>query len=145
MTPSACCARRCPAWCTARGFDGSRLAAYGWSVGGYGSLRLAESNPDLLRTVAVLSPAIASGDSVFTDAASLDGSRAGVWCGHSDPFFDAVKELVRLIRPSSSCGVLEQRRTPARLLEPGDARSVLAHRARGSPASMIGAAERRSP
>ena len=88
-----------PAWCTDRGFDGSRLATYGWSMGGYGSLRLAEGNPDLLRAVAVLSPAIAPGDSVFADAALLDGSRTGLWCGNSDPFFDAVQELVRLIRP----------------------------------------------
>jgi predicted esterase len=88
-----------PAWCAARGFDASRLAAYGWSMGGYGSLRLAERNPGLLRAVAALSPAIASGDSVFADASKLDGSRTGLWCGRSDSFFDAVQALAGLIRP----------------------------------------------
>jgi pimeloyl-ACP methyl ester carboxylesterase len=88
-----------PAWCTARGFDASRLAAYGWSMGGYGSLRLAERNPDLLRMVAVLSPAVAPGDPAFVDASKLAPSRTGVWCGRSDPFFPAVQEFVRLIEP----------------------------------------------
>ena len=88
-----------PAWCAARVFDATRLAAYGWSMGGYGALRLAERNPGLLREVAVLSPAVTPGDPACTDAAQLDGSRTGVWCGHSDPFFDAVQQLVTLIRP----------------------------------------------
>jgi S-formylglutathione hydrolase FrmB len=88
-----------PAWCSARGFDASRLAAYGWSMGGYGSLRLAERNPGLLRMVAALSPAVSPGDSAFADASKLDAGRTGVWCGRSDSFFDAVQELARLIHP----------------------------------------------
>lgn len=88
-----------PAWCTDRGFDASRLAAYGWSMGGYGALRLAERNPDLLKTVAVLSPAVAAGDAAFAGAPRLVASRTGVWCGRSDPFFHVVQEFVRLIQP----------------------------------------------
>lgn len=88
-----------PAWCTARGFDASRLAAYGWSMGGYGALRLAEGNPGLLKMVAVLSPAVVPGDHAFADASRLEASRTGVWCGRSDPFFNAVQKFVRLVHP----------------------------------------------
>jgi pimeloyl-ACP methyl ester carboxylesterase len=88
-----------PAWCTARGYDASRLAAYGWSMGGYGALRLAEGNPDLLRMVGALSPAVTPGDAAFADASLLEGSRTGVWCGRSDHFFSAVHEFAQLIRP----------------------------------------------
>ena len=88
-----------PAWCKARGYDATRLAAYGWSMGGYGSLRLAERNPGLLRAVSALSPAVSPGDRVFADVAKLDASRTGLWCGRSDPFFPAVQELAGLIKP----------------------------------------------
>ena len=40
------CWTRCRGGCDARGFDTSRMAAWGWSMGGYGSLRLAEVRPD---------------------------------------------------------------------------------------------------
>jgi predicted esterase len=89
-----------PAWCKARGFDASRLAAYGWSMGGYGSLRLAERNPGLLRAVSALSPAVAPGDSVFADAAKLDASSTGLWCGQSDPFIHAAQALARRTHPA---------------------------------------------
>ena len=51
-------AEEIPAWCTDRGFDSTRLAAYGWSMGGYGALRAAELRPDTLLAVAALSPAV---------------------------------------------------------------------------------------
>ena len=36
-----------PAWCDERGFDTSRMAAYGWSMGGHGTLLAAERQPRL--------------------------------------------------------------------------------------------------
>jgi alpha-beta hydrolase superfamily lysophospholipase len=88
-----------PAWCTERGYDATRLAAYGWSMGGYGALRLAERTPDLLTRVAALSPAIRPGDASFVDVGKLDGSQTGLWCGKSDPFLSAVQQLAVKIRP----------------------------------------------
>jgi enterochelin esterase-like enzyme len=88
-----------PAWCTDRGFDATRLAVYGWSMGGYGALRLAERNPDLLKRVAALSPAITPGDATFVDVARLDGSRTGLWCGKSDSFLKADQALAGKIQP----------------------------------------------
>jgi hypothetical protein len=87
-----------PAWCAARGYDVSRRAAYGWSMGGFGVLRLAENNPQGgLRAVAALSPAVRPGDAAFGAAGHLDGARTGLWCGRSDPLFPAVRELARRI------------------------------------------------
>jgi len=70
-----------PGWLTARGYDATRLAAYGWSMGGYGTLLLAERHPSLLRAVAALSPAIATDDPLITGVTALDPKRLGVWCG----------------------------------------------------------------
>jgi hypothetical protein len=40
-----------PRWLDQRGFDSSRLAGWGWSMGGYGVLGLAEARPGWLRSV----------------------------------------------------------------------------------------------
>lgn len=88
-----------PAWCAARGFDADRLAAYGWSMGGYGALRMAQLNPGALHAVAALSPAVVPGDAALRDASRLDGRRTGLWCGRSDPFVDAVRALAGEILP----------------------------------------------
>ena len=82
-----------PKWAADRGFDSTRLAAYGWSMGGYGALRLAETRPGLLRAVAALSPAVSDGDAVFKDADQLDSPRVGLWCGRSDGFLPDVQHL----------------------------------------------------
>jgi S-formylglutathione hydrolase FrmB len=85
-----------PRWARERGFDDTRLAAYGWSMGGYGALRWAQSNAGTARAaraVAALSPAIGSGDRVLDDADRLDGRRTALWCGRSDSLLDAVQEL----------------------------------------------------
>ncbi len=44
--------------CQIRGLDETKVGAYGWSMGGYGALRLAESHTGLLAAVAATSPAI---------------------------------------------------------------------------------------
>jgi predicted esterase len=86
-----------PSWCSDLGFDASRVAAYGWSMGGYGSLYTAEHYPGWLRAVAALSPAIGTTDAVFTGVDKLVGSRTALWCGESDPLLPAVQELARRV------------------------------------------------
>lgn len=85
-----------PAWCVERGFDSDRIAVHGWSMGGYGSLLLAALNPEWLRAVAVLSPAVGGG-LLATRVGELDGDRIGVWCGTDDSVFDSVEEFVATI------------------------------------------------
>ncbi|MCA1843306.1 MAG: esterase, partial [Actinobacteria bacterium] len=41
-----------PRWCADRGFDTARQSAWGWSLGGYGVLRLAEVHAGFVRAVA---------------------------------------------------------------------------------------------
>ncbi|MBV9951611.1 MAG: esterase, partial [Acidimicrobiia bacterium] len=88
-----------PRWLDARGFDAERRAVWGWSMGGFGALRLAETDRGWMRATAAFSPAIASGDAVFSDVARLAGSELGVWCGDDDPFRHATQELVDRCRP----------------------------------------------
>ena len=95
--PQRMLAEELPAWCGQRGFDARRLAAYGWSMGGYGALRAAQLRPGTLRAVAALSPAVSEGDAVFRDVSALDGSRTGLWCGTSDSFFPAVRALAAAV------------------------------------------------
>ena len=83
-----------PRWLTERGFDASRRAVWGWSMGGYGALRLAETAPDFARATAAFSPAIAVGDEVF-GGADLISRPLGVWCGTSDMFYAATTGFVR--------------------------------------------------
>lgn len=81
-----------PAWCAERGFDPARIAAHGWSMGGYGALLLAASNPGWLRAVAVLSPAVGSGR-LAPIVDRLDGGRVALWCGDDDALYGAVRDL----------------------------------------------------
>jgi S-formylglutathione hydrolase FrmB len=85
-----------PAWCAARGFDTSRLAAWGWSMGGYGSLLLAATFPGFVRAVAAFAPAV-SGD--VPDVAELRKIPIGLWCGKQDGYYDDVRELAGQVRP----------------------------------------------
>jgi predicted esterase len=84
-----------PRWCADRGFDSSRVGAYGWSMGGYGSLLTAERNPGWLRAIAALSPAVGVGDDVFGGVSRLRGTPVGLWCGLADPLLPAVQQLAR--------------------------------------------------
>ena len=95
-----------------RGLDTSRLGLLGWSMGGFGALRLAGLlGPDRVRAVAALSPALwrefdDTAPGAFDDAADfeavtvmgrqgdLDGIPVRVDCGLGDPFCDAAEEYV---------------------------------------------------
>jgi dienelactone hydrolase len=92
--------------------DTGRLGFYGWSMGGYGALRLAARlGPRRVHGVAVASPALwvdSSGVSpagfstpaeydtysVFHDQTDLDGIRVRVDIGRDDPFYVATKQYV---------------------------------------------------
>jgi S-formylglutathione hydrolase FrmB len=97
---------------TEQGLDTGRLAFQGWSMGGYGALRLAGLvRAPTMRAVAALSPALwtdaadASSDG-FADAAeydrysvmgrqaSLAGIAVRVDCGLEDPFYPADRAYV---------------------------------------------------
>ncbi len=92
--PQAMVLDEMPGWLDARGFDTSRMAAWGWSMGGYGSLRLAEVRPDWLKAVAAFSPAVEPGDRAFAGVDQLAGQPLGVWCGTSDPLYENVQQFV---------------------------------------------------
>ncbi len=83
-----------PRWLAERGFDSERRALWGWSRGGYGALRLAQTAPRWARAAALFSPAVAPGDAVFDDLPSLAPLPLGVWCGLEDPFVGGVRALV---------------------------------------------------
>ncbi|GAA3213826.1 alpha/beta hydrolase-fold protein [Dactylosporangium siamense] len=82
-----------PRWCAERGFDTSRVAVWGWSMGGAGALLLAETFPGFVLRVAAFSPAVSAGDDVFTGADRLRGTPVGLWCGRDDPLYRAVRSL----------------------------------------------------
>lgn len=82
-----------PGWCADRGFDITRMVVWGWSLGGYGALRLAEDVPGFVRAVAAFSPAVQRGDSVFRNVDALRGTAIGLWCGESDGFYGEVRAL----------------------------------------------------
>ncbi len=90
-----------PAWCSERGFDVSRIGAYGWSMGGHGTLALGQSKAvfPAIRAVAALSPAISTGDDVFSNVAQLANVAVGLWCGLSDPLLPAVQQLAMAMKP----------------------------------------------
>ena len=93
-----------PAWCAERGFDAERLAAWGWSMGGYGALLLAETFPGFVRSVAAFSPAVTPGDAVFAGAARLAGTPVGLWCGRDDDLYPDVRALQKALPSEPSAG-----------------------------------------
>ncbi|MGI8434294.1 MAG: alpha/beta hydrolase [Nocardioidaceae bacterium] len=95
--PQAMVVDEVPGWLTERGFDASRRALWGWSMGGYGVLRVAELYPAWCNAVAVFSPAIGAGDSVFTDEDRLGELPLGLWCGTDDGFYPAVSDFVEAL------------------------------------------------
>lgn len=86
-----------PRWLDERGYDAGRLAAYGWSMGGYGSLLLAERNPTMLHAVAALSPAVAEDDPLVAGVRVLDPKGLGIWCGRQDPLYDSARAIVAAV------------------------------------------------
>jgi pimeloyl-ACP methyl ester carboxylesterase len=93
-----------PAWCAERAFDTTRLTAWGWSMGGYGSLLLAETFPGFLRAVAAFSPAVSPGDDVFTQVGKLRGLPIGLWCGRADGLLDNVQTLEKTLPQQPAVG-----------------------------------------
>jgi len=86
-----------PDWLAERGFAWTRRAVWGWSMGGYGALRLAQVEPGWAMATAAFSPAVSGGDSVFQDVSALEDQLLGIWCGTRDMFYDAVRDLVDLL------------------------------------------------
>jgi S-formylglutathione hydrolase FrmB len=93
-----------PAWCRERGFDTGRIALWGWSMGGYGVLRLAETYPGFARAVAAFSPACARGDAAFREATRLKGTPIGLWCGLQDDLASTVKALEQVLPEPKAAG-----------------------------------------
>jgi predicted esterase len=83
-----------PRWAEERGFDARRLAGWGWSMGGFGVLHIAEVKPGFLRGAAAFSPAVGPGDDVFASISRLAGTPLGIWCGRDDPLYPDVRALV---------------------------------------------------
>jgi putative esterase len=84
-----------PRWLAERRFDASRIAGWGWSMGGYGVLRLGEVKPGWLRAVAAFSPDVTHSPAVATDDGVYRTTPLGIWCGRSDPLYDDVRAFVR--------------------------------------------------
>jgi dienelactone hydrolase len=93
-----------PAWCAARGFDSTRLAAWGWSMGGYGALLLAAAFPGTVRAVAAFSPAVTPGDPVFAGVSRLAGTPVGLWCGQDDALYPNVLALQAALPTAPAAG-----------------------------------------
>jgi len=105
--------------CQAKGLGTppAKIGAYGVSMGGYGSLLLAERHPRLISAVSAISPAIwttyseahsanpgayASADDfayddVVTHANLLKGTPVRIACGVSDPFYPGVQALAAVL------------------------------------------------
>ena len=98
-----------PQWMDERGFDASRRALWGWSMGGYGILRMAEIEPGWARAVAAFAPAVRKGDEVFAnvDALAARWRELGIgdgdivralrtFNGYSGPFREARERYERV-------------------------------------------------
>jgi pimeloyl-ACP methyl ester carboxylesterase len=91
-----------------RGLAVDRLAVGGWSMGGYGALRLAGLGTQPVRAVAVSSPALsvlASGspeDDVLGHPERLGAIPLRIDCGRGDPFFPVVEEFADELDPAPS-------------------------------------------
>ena len=101
----------------AGGEESRRIGVMGISMGGYGSLLLAEKRPDLVSAVAAISPAVwtsyaqaraanagayasaadFAADDVVSHAAALARVPVRVASGFSDPFYPGVQALVRAL------------------------------------------------
>ncbi|HEX9999283.1 MAG TPA: alpha/beta hydrolase-fold protein [Actinoplanes sp.] len=93
-----------PRWCADRRFDTSRIAVWGWSMGGYGALLLAEAYPGFTRAVAAFSPAVRPGDAVFSSARQLRGTPVGLWCGRQDDALGNVRALAKALPTAPAAG-----------------------------------------
>lgn len=102
--------------------DPDALAALGWSMGGAGALRLAQTHPDRLAAVVATSPAIAGAGPEVAAAGHLSGMAVRVDCGVNDPFAPATRALAAAlptaqVTVAKGChdGVFWQHQAPAQL------------------------------
>ncbi|WP_213008162.1 alpha/beta hydrolase [Paractinoplanes toevensis] len=93
-----------PAWCRKLGYDTTRMAVWGWSMGGYGALLLAEAYPGFARAVAAFSPAVRPGDDVSVAASLLRGTPVGLWCGKQDSLYYNVRALEKRLPERPAAG-----------------------------------------
>ena len=134
--PAAHAGGELPAWCTERGFDTGRVALWGWSMGGYGVLRLAEVNPRIRPGLAAFSPACSRGDAVFRDAGRLDGTPLGLSCGLQDGLLDTVKALAACAARAEDRRSVRRRPSHPPLLEPLHARRLRLPGRRAQPLGL---------
>ena len=99
-----------------RRLDVGRVALHGWSLGGYGVLRLAGLDLLPVRAVTASSPALTAvpddapaADDVLGHPERLDGVPLRIDCGRGDPFYRVVREFVESLGgldppPESSFG-----------------------------------------
>jgi enterochelin esterase-like enzyme len=81
-----------------------QVGVLGWSMGGGGALRLAETYPGRLAAVAATSPAVAPSGFEVANAGRLTGLPVKVDCGANDPFADATQALAAAL-PSAEVTV----------------------------------------
>jgi len=97
------------------GFDISRMALLGWSMGGSGALLLAEASPGFARAVAAFSADVSPGDQIFTAPRRPRGTPVGLWCGRQDGLLSEVRAAgtgaVRAARRGQLLGGPAQLRT----------------------------------
>lgn len=101
-----------PTWVADRGFDLDRQAVWGWSMGGFGALLLAEAVAGDLAAVAAFSPALPDAPEdlpptddgrprdVWSGADRLAGTPVGLWCGTADPLLDRVQRFADGLEPA---------------------------------------------
>jgi len=77
-----------------RGLDTATLALTGWSMGGYGALRLVGESLVDAKAVAVMSPALTADDGVLDHPERLGEVPLRIDCGRGDPFYRVVREFV---------------------------------------------------
>jgi S-formylglutathione hydrolase FrmB len=94
-----------PNWLADRGYDAGRVAGWGWSMGGYGVLRLAEVRPGWLRATAAFSPDVTYSRRVSEQDGQLERTKLGIWCGRSDVLYHDVRAFVARLpqRPQIVC------------------------------------------
>jgi S-formylglutathione hydrolase FrmB len=105
----------------AMGIGTDHVVSFGWSMGGYGALLLAETYPQRIANVGAESPAIWpsfaasqnanptafdsaadwSAHNVVGHIATLDATPVRINCGLSDPFLPASRQLATLLKPSA--------------------------------------------
>lgn len=91
--PQAMLRDELPGWLEDRGYGAGRRALWGWSRGGYGALRFAQSAPDWAQALALYSPAMSPGDPAYDDLGVLGTLPWGLWCATDDPYSDASVAL----------------------------------------------------